>query len=98
MSHPTVTLGGRRYVIVPLADATRAGLADDPDVRKREALGLRVRRARESAGLTQLALAGLVGSTQPSVAAVEGGREACSAERLDSWLAACRSTSKARKR
>lgn len=98
MRYPTVTLGGTAYAIVPVADVARAGLGSDPAVAQREKQALRLRRARERAGLTQAELAARLGAGQTYVSGVETARDPISEERAAKWLAACRSTSRPRKR
>ena len=48
-----------------------------------------VREARRRAGLSQAALAELVGTTQSAVARVEGGRQSPSLEYLERLVRAC---------
>ncbi|MCC7017928.1 MAG: helix-turn-helix transcriptional regulator [Rhodospirillales bacterium] len=98
MRYPTVTLGGTTYAIVPLAEAARAGLGSDPAVAQREKQALRLRKARERAGLTQAELAARLGAGQTYVSGVETARDAISDDRAETWLAACRSTPRTKKR
>ena len=95
--HPTLTIGGATYVVVPQAVAAAHGIGSDPQAEKRRKLGRKLRRARERAKLSQAQLAELLGCGQPSVSSVEHGREACSEERAAAWLEACGSTARGAK-
>lgn len=94
MAHPTLTIGGTTYVVVPQAVAAAHGIGRDPQEVRRRKLGRKLRRARMRAGLTQGELGELLGCGQPSVSAVEHGRDPCSEDRAAAWLAACASTAK----
>ena len=86
---PTIDAGGTTFVVVPLEVAGAHGIVDDPAAERRRAVGERLRRAREHAGLTLAELAGKLGTYQPSVCACERAREYIGEERVNAWLAAC---------
>lgn len=85
-----MTLSGTTYAIVPVADVARAGLDVDPSQVAREKVALRLRKARERAGLTQTELAARLGAGQPYVSAIETARDPISEERASAWLDACK--------
>ena len=89
---PTVELAGVTYVIIPATLAAEHGIIGDKAAERRRALGRKLRRARTKADLSQAELAAKLGTSQPSISAVEGGREPCSEDRAAAWLAACGST------
>ncbi len=89
---PTFEAGGTTFVVVPATLAAKHGLLDDAAAARRRSLGKRLRRARLAAKLTQVELAERLGSSQPSISAVEAGREPCSEDRAAAWLDACGST------
>ena len=95
-SLPSFEAGGTTFLVVPAALAAAHGIGTDPSAERRRKLGAKLHRARVRAGLSQSELAVRLGCAQPSVSAVEHGREACSEDRAGAWLAACASTPKAR--
>lgn len=90
--YPAFVAGGTRFIVLPERVAREHGILDDPAAQRRLALGVRLRRARQRAGLSQAALAAELAVEQPYISATENGREPCSEERAAKWLAACRST------
>jgi len=94
---PTFEAGGTTFAVVPVRLLADHGLLDDPAAERRRRLGRRLRRARQRVGLSQAALAELLGTSQPSVCAVEHGREHCSEARAAAWLEVCSSTTGRRK-
>ena len=86
---PTFEAGGTTFVVVPAALAAAHGIGTDPSARRRLTLGKRLRRARRKAKLSQAELGKRLGCSQPSISAVEAGREPCSEARAATWLAAC---------
>jgi DNA-binding XRE family transcriptional regulator len=93
---PTFEAGGTVFLVVPATVAAAHGIGSDPAAERRRKLGAKLHRARVRAGLSQAELAARLGCGQPSVSAVEHGREPCSEDRAGAWLAACDSTAKGR--
>ena len=92
----TIRLGGAEYVIVPKADylkmSERAGIpAGAVDAREymRSSLSASLKKARESAKLTQEELAERLGVSQTMVSGAEGGRVKVSERYVRNVLKAC---------
>lgn len=90
-----VTIDGAEYVAVPRADYVRlvgkdpfAG-AVDAVMYTRRSLGRSLRIARETAGLTQAALAEKIGKAQPIVSGAESGTVHVGERYVSAVLAAC---------
>lgn len=98
--YPVVRLGGAEYVIVPKKEFTslekRAGVvaprrgAVDAAAYAKASLAASVRRARESAGLSQADLAARLKVSQPMIARAEGGDARISERYVRRVLKACR--------
>jgi ribosome-binding protein aMBF1 (putative translation factor) len=90
-----VTIDGAEYVAVPRADYVRlvgkdpfAGAVDAVTYTRRS-LGRSLRLARQTAGLTQAALAAKVSQGQPMVSGAEAGRVHVGERYVSAVLAAC---------
>jgi ribosome-binding protein aMBF1 (putative translation factor) len=90
-----VTIDGAEYVAVPRADYVRlvgndpfAGAVDAIDYTRRS-LGRSLRVARETAGLTQTALAEKLGKRQSLVSGAEAGSVHVGVRYVSAVLAAC---------
>lgn len=91
MNLPSFMLHGVEYVVVPRADLARIGAATvtTDATERRKALGERLRRAREHAGLTQATLAKRLGSSQPMVSLAESGGVRVGQRYVAAVLGAC---------
>ncbi len=92
----TIRLGGAEYVIVPKADylklSERAGIpagSVDALEHARLSLSASLKKARESAKLTQEGLAERLSVSQTMVSGAEGGRVKVSERYVRNVLAAC---------
>lgn len=94
-----LTIDGRDYVAIPAEDYRRltaaerapaAGLAgQDAIAYARQRIGASLRAARQTAGLSQQALAERLGVTQPTVSGHESGANGIGDALIARWLTAC---------